>query len=110
MEKYGEKKAKRVYAAMLKNYEGVRLVDTGGGLQEESRDYVRRTAQLLELNYGEVTGTCQCAGKAAAGRMDGESASPRRAQPLTSQIFCAALPQPGKRSGKTKENLWRKYY
>ena len=71
-EKYGEKKAKRVYAAMLKNYEGVRLVDTGGGLQEESQDYVRRTAQLLELNYGEVTGTCRVLEKLLQGAWDEE--------------------------------------
>ena len=55
---------------MLKNYEGVRLADTGGGLQEESQDYVRRTAQLLEFGLRlEATGTRPCAGKAAAGRM-----------------------------------------
>ena len=71
-EKYGEKKAKRVYAAMLKNYEGVRLVDTGGGLQEESRDYVHRTAQLLELNDGEETGTCRVLEKLLQGAWDEE--------------------------------------
>ena len=56
-EKYGPVKGKRVYRSMLKNYTTLMLVDTGAYDMASCGDYVRQTAQALELEYGEVRGT-----------------------------------------------------
>lgn len=57
LEKYGEKKGKRVYQAMLKNYTGIRLVDTKAFEFAPCRAYMQHTADLLELEYGETSGS-----------------------------------------------------
>ena len=55
--KYGEKKGKRVYEMMLKNYEGIRLVDTQAFDLPPCRAYIQQTAEKLNLCYGETTGS-----------------------------------------------------
>lgn len=55
--KYGEKKGKRVYQMMLKNYEGIRLVDTQAFDLLPCRAYIQQTAEKLNLCYGETTGS-----------------------------------------------------
>lgn len=55
--KYGEKKGKRVYEMMLKNYEGICLVDTQAFDLPPCRAYIQQTAEKLNLCYGETTGS-----------------------------------------------------
>lgn len=56
-EKYGEKKGKKIYKTMLKNYTGLRLVDTGAFDLEKGRKAIQSTADTLDLGYGEVDGS-----------------------------------------------------
>ena len=56
-EKYGQKKGTKVYKTMLKNYTGLRLVDTGAFPVEKGRAAIQSAAEVLELDYGEVDGS-----------------------------------------------------
>lgn len=56
-EKYGEKKGKKVYKTMLKNYEGLCLVDTGAFELEKGRKSVQSAAEMLDLEYKETDGS-----------------------------------------------------
>ena len=56
-DKFGEKKAKKIYKTMLKNYEGFCLVDTGAFDLEKGRQSVKGTAEMLDLGYTEAKGS-----------------------------------------------------
>lgn len=51
--KYGEEKSRRIYRMMLKEYKGIRLLDTGAYEVERYRERTKSLADTLELNYGD---------------------------------------------------------
>ncbi len=71
-EKYGEKKGRKIYKTMLKNYTGLCLVDTGAFDVEKGRHSVQSTAEMLDLNYGEVKGNIRVLEKLLRGEWDDE--------------------------------------
>lgn len=71
-EKYGEKKGKKIYKTMLKNYDGLCLVDTGAFDLEKGRQSIQSSAQMLDLEYKETEGSVRILEKLLLGQWDGE--------------------------------------
>jgi len=69
--KYGEKKTRRIYEAMLGNYKAVKLLDTGCFSHAEAEAGVKRTADTLGLAYGEARGTIETLCALVSGDWDG---------------------------------------
>ncbi|MEJ2723875.1 MAG: DUF1638 domain-containing protein [Deltaproteobacteria bacterium] len=55
--RYGKKQAERVMRRMLKNYRRLAFIDMGYEDQERYRQFSRRTAKELNLDYEEIRGT-----------------------------------------------------
>lgn len=57
LERYGEKRGKRIFSALLAHYENLALVDTGCFDREKVEREVREIARVLGLNYISLEGT-----------------------------------------------------
>jgi len=57
IEKYGEKRGKRIFAAMLKHYQNLALLDTGCFDRDLMEIQVQKIADGLNLQYIRVEGT-----------------------------------------------------
>ncbi len=57
MEKYGEKRGKRIFSALFQNYRTMVLLDTGCFDREKAEMEVRDIARKLELEYTAAPGT-----------------------------------------------------
>lgn len=71
-EKYGEQKGKKIYKTMLKNYDGLCLVDTGAFDLEKGRQSVSGAARMLDLEFRETEGTVRVLEKLLLGQWDEE--------------------------------------
>lgn len=56
LEKYGERRGKMIFQAMLRHYTHVALLDSGCYNTAAAEKEVRHTAEVLGLGYQEVTG------------------------------------------------------
>ena len=72
IEKYGEKKGKKILKIMLANYTDLKLIDSGAYDLEETAVEMRKTACALGLAYGEAKGTMRVLDKLFAGQWDEE--------------------------------------
>jgi len=70
VERYGEKRARRMIQLTLKNYTRLAYIDTGQYEQERFRDYARRTAAEFDLRYEEITGSTALVKKMIFGPWD----------------------------------------
>ena len=72
VERYGAKRAERVYQLMLKNYTRLALINTGQYEIERYRDHARRTAKRFSLRYEEIEGSTELVTKMIKGPWDEE--------------------------------------
>lgn len=72
VERYGEKRARRMIQLTLKNYTRLAYIDTGQYEQERFRAYARRTAEEFELRFEEITGSSTLVKKMIFGPWDDE--------------------------------------
>ncbi len=72
VQRYGPKKAERIYRIMLKNYTRLALINTGHYDLERYRDYARRTAERFSLRYEEIEGSTDMVRKMINGPWDEE--------------------------------------
>lgn len=59
IQKYGEKRGKKIFSVMLANYRNLALLDTGCFDKEKTEAETRKIAQELGLEYTEIKGTLQ---------------------------------------------------
>jgi len=72
VEKYGQARAERMTALMLKNYKRLAYIDTGQYDIERYREYARQTAANFNLRYEEIEGSPLLVEKMVAGPWDDE--------------------------------------
>lgn len=72
IEKYGEKKGRKILKIMLANYTDLKLIDSGAYDVRTTAVEMQKTACALELAYGETKGTMRVLDKLFAGQWDGE--------------------------------------
>ncbi len=72
VEKYGEKRAKKVAEVMYKNYTQVVLINTGNYRMDDYRDFARAMADFLDLEYREVPGSNRMLEKMLSGDWEPE--------------------------------------
>lgn len=72
VEQYGEEKARRLMARILKNYTRLALINTGQYELERYRDYSRRTAERFGLRYEEIPGSDALIRRMLYGPWDGD--------------------------------------
>ncbi|MEL7602707.1 MAG: DUF1638 domain-containing protein [Bacillota bacterium] len=72
LRRYGPKKTKFIYDAMLKNYRSVQLLDTQSYDMREYRGLAADTAARLGLTYSEGTGSLRILKKLFLGEWDDE--------------------------------------
>lgn len=68
--RYGEKRGKRIFDAMLGHYRNLALLDTGCFDRETVENQVREIARKLDLNYVNLEGTLAYIGELLAGSWD----------------------------------------
>lgn len=68
--KYGEKKARRIMQVMLKNYQKLRVIETGAFELDRFVAETETIADLLELEHEVVPGTLRIIDKALRGEWD----------------------------------------
>lgn len=59
IQKYGEKRGRRIFSTMLAHYRHLALVDTGAYDAEKNEAEVRAIAQVLGLEYTRIEGTLE---------------------------------------------------
>lgn len=57
VKKYGARRAKWIFSAMLANYQNLALLDTGCIMRDALEEEVRKIADKLELQYVSIPGT-----------------------------------------------------
>jgi hypothetical protein len=72
VQQYGEEKARRLMARILKNYTRLALINTGQYELERYRDYSRRTAERFGLRYEEIPGSDALVKQLLHGPWDGD--------------------------------------
>lgn len=72
VQRYGEKKAKKIMKLMLANYKTYCMVETGAYDLAQWEDRARADAAALELAYGTQTGTVRVLEKLLRQEFDGE--------------------------------------
>jgi Protein of unknown function (DUF1638) len=72
VEKYGEKRARKVAEVMYKNYTRVVLINTGNYRMDEYRDFARAMAEFLDLEFVEIPGSNRMLEKMLAGDWEHE--------------------------------------
>jgi hypothetical protein len=90
VERYGEKRARRMIQLTLKNYTRLAYIDTGQYEQERFRDYTRRTAAEFNLRYEEIAGSTALVKKMIYGPWDDDFVVARPGQTITYADFRAA--------------------
>ena len=89
VEKYGEKKAKKIMRLMLANYKSCRMVDTGAYDLAEWEDRARSDAAALELEYGTQAGSVRILEKLLRQEFDEEFLVVGPGEALTQRMFLA---------------------
>jgi hypothetical protein len=69
---YGEERARRLMARILKNYTRLALINTGQYELERYRDYSQRTAERFGLRYEEIPGSDALVKRMLHGPWDGD--------------------------------------
>jgi len=87
VEKYGEKKAKKIMRLMLANYKSCRMVDTGAYDMAEWEDRARADADALGLEYGTQQGTVRVLEKLLRQEFDEEFLVVAPGETLTQRMF-----------------------
>lgn len=72
LEKYGPSRGKRIFAAMLKNYRYIAMLDTGCYDTAAAEAEIRRIGEKLGLEYTALTGTVQYLEKLLLGNWNPE--------------------------------------
>jgi hypothetical protein len=72
VEKYGEKRARKVAEVMYKNYTRIVLINTGNYRMDDFRDFARAMADFLDLEYVEIPGSNRMLEKMLAGDWEPE--------------------------------------
>ncbi len=92
IEKYGETRADRMMAIMLKNYTRLAYIDTGQANQDHYRQYARRTAGQFNLRYEEIPGSRALVRKMVDGPWDDDFVVVRPGQTIKLADFRAPNP------------------
>ncbi len=87
VEKYGEKRARRVAEAMYRNYTQIVLIDTGNYRMEEYRDFARAMADFLGLEFKEVPGSNRLLEKMLSGDWEPEFVVVPTGTPVSAGAF-----------------------
>ena len=87
VEKYGEKKAKKIMRLMLANYKSYRMVETGAYDLAEWEDRAKADAAALELEYGTQKGTVRVLEKLLRQQLDDEFLVVAPGEKLTQRMF-----------------------
>ena len=87
VERYGEKKAKKIMRLMLANYKSYRMVETGSYDLAEWEDRARADAAALELEYGTQDGTVRVLEKLLRQEFDEEFLVVGPGETLTQRMF-----------------------
>jgi hypothetical protein len=83
VEKYGEKKARRLMSRMLNNYTRLALINTGQYDLERYREYSRRSAARFGLRFEEIPGSNTLIKKLLYGPWDDEFVVARPGETIT---------------------------
>lgn len=84
---YGQKRADRIMAVMLKNYTRLAFIDTGQQDQDRYRTYTRQTADRFGLRYEELPGSTALIRKMIYGPWDDDFVVVRPGQTITYADF-----------------------
>lgn len=87
LERYGEKKARRMCRLMVANYERLRLMDTGAYNLEECVPPSQELSDILGLEYGICPATIRVFVKLFSGDWDGEFIVSERGASFTQEQF-----------------------
>lgn len=87
VQRYGEKKARKIMRLMLANYRSYRLVDTGAYDLTALEPQARREAAALELEFGTQPGAIRILEKLLRQEFDAEFLVIRPGETLTQRMF-----------------------
>ena len=87
LEKYGEKKTKKIMRLMLANYKSCRMVDTGAYDMAQWEDRARADADALNLEYGTQQGSVRVLEKLLRQEFDEEFLVVEPGETLTQRMF-----------------------
>ena len=87
LEKYGEKKTKKIMRLMLANYKSCRMVDTGAYDMAQWEDRARADADALGLEYGTQHGSVRVLEKLLRQEFDEEFLVVEPGETLTQRMF-----------------------
>lgn len=87
LEKYGEKKTKKIMRLMLANYKSCRMVDTGAYDMAQWEDRARADAAALNLEYGTQQGSVRVLEKLLRQEFDEEFLVVEPGETLTQRMF-----------------------
>ena len=87
LEKYGEKKTKKIMRLMLANYKSCRMVDTGAYDMAQWEDRARADAAALNLEYGTQHGSVRVLEKLLRQEFDEEFLVVEPGETLTQRMF-----------------------
>lgn len=87
VQRYGEKKAKKVMGMMLAHYKHYRMVDTGAYDMAEWEDRAKADAALLDLEFGTQPGTVRILEKLLRQEFDEEFLVVQPGEKLTQRMF-----------------------
>jgi hypothetical protein len=87
VERYGEKRARRMMQLTLKNYTRLAYINTGQYEQERFREYARRTAAEFNLRYEEIAGSNALVKKMIFGPWDDDFVVAQPGQTITYADF-----------------------
>lgn len=87
LEKYGEKKTKKIMRLMLANYKSCRMVDTGAYDMAQWEDRARADAAALNLEYGTQQGSVRVLEKLLRQEFDEEFLVVAPGETLTQRMF-----------------------
>ena len=87
LEKYGEKKTKKIMRLMLANYKSCRMVDTGAYDMAQWEDRARADAAALGLEYGTQHGSVRVLEKLLRQEFDEEFLVVEPGETLTQRMF-----------------------
>ena len=87
IQRYGEKKGRKIMKLMLANYKSYRMVETGAYDLAEWEDRARADAAALELEYGTQAGTVRVLEKLLRQEFDEEFLVVGPGETLTQRMF-----------------------
>ncbi|MFN2285960.1 MAG: DUF1638 domain-containing protein, partial [Anaerolineae bacterium] len=87
VQRYGERRAKWIYRAMMGNYKRLALINTGQYELEKYREYTQRTAKQFGLRYEEIEGSDTLVKKMLYGPWDDEFVVIEPGETFTLQQF-----------------------